>query len=568
MRFRFSADEIPETAASVSALGITWVFVYILGLGSFPLLSWDEGIYAYIAEHGVRHGQWIVPTGLWHGRVGPFLQKPPLGFWIQEATIIGFDHSIVAVRLPSAIGVLGIAIATYGFVRTEWDEVTGILAGFCFLITPHVFAGQNAGRSAAIDIPFVFFGTLFVYLSWRALHGQERLLLPASVAISLAILTKGFAAGIYAVILLPVVLLHWRQLSNRTTVYGLLISFICIVPWPVYMYVKFGQEFLQQIFFSQVLGRVSDAGYTAQNGIFEFMNYPYFKLLPIALDPFIYILPQAVLLGLYRRYQQGQHSLKFYFLVWWATSVPLFFALTGNHDHYLLPMYPATAVLSACLLKRALGGDYLAYGSLILGVIGISLFSYRVPGFIISMVDIGFEVRELETIVLGGTVPSGIGYLAAIAGSIVGVLLIAHIDVTRSMISKYGIQKQRLLGVVFLLLILPGLAAPTPVVSPGAGPDAQWDSQQKLHALALNDRADRDHEVTLQQNLTQTEPLYPFAFYAEPDITVATPAEIQSQYALIITSDRSELTRPYQIQLQTTNRNHANLTLVRFTDQP
>ncbi|QDX41034.1 glycosyltransferase family 39 protein [Salarchaeum sp. JOR-1] len=553
-----------ETSVSIGVLCLTWGFVYLIGLGEFPLLSWDEGVYAYIAEYGVRHGQWIVPTGLWSGTLGPFLEKPPLAFWIQEIFLWGLGHSVVAVRLPSALATLVIALATYLFVQRNYGETTGLLAGFFFLIIPHLFAGQNASRTAAVDLLFVCFGTLFVYWVLSFIDGHSRTLIPAGLALAFAVLVKGFAAGIYAIILAPLVIARFRTFLTKETLRAAVVATAIVLPWPVYMYSRFGWEFVQEIFFEQVLGRAAGQGYSAGNALFSFMDYPFVKLLPVALDPLIYFLPQAVVVELYRVYKAGEDVGRAVFLVWWATCVPVFFAFAGNHHHYLFPMYPAVAILVARFAQRLINGDGLARLSAVLGSVGILLFSYRVPGLILSRIDVGYPIDTLETFVIGGTVPSGIGYvLTVLCGTV--IVLGAGDPKTRGFVRKLSSSKDHLLRAGVLLILLPGLAAPTAIVWPGGGAGASWDAQQEQLAITINYHDDViNEEITLQNALAESEPLFPFAFYAAPEIEISSIENISTEYALVRTHVLPKLTREYTVLSYVTNPEHGNVALVAF----
>jgi len=90
---------IPQSVVyTLLALGLL-LFVPKLGM---PLLDPDEGLYASIAQEMLTRGDWVIP----HINGIPYLEKPPLYFWLTALTFQLFGPSEWATRLWSAVSAL------------------------------------------------------------------------------------------------------------------------------------------------------------------------------------------------------------------------------------------------------------------------------------------------------------------------------------------------------------------------------------------------------------------------------------------------------------------------------
>jgi 4-amino-4-deoxy-L-arabinose transferase-like glycosyltransferase len=170
--------------ASAALLAVAAI-VYLRGLGASPLLEPDEGRYASIPRSMLVRGDWVVP----HLNGLPYVQKPPLGYWL---TAIAYRASGVderGARLAPALAALG----TIALVAWFGTGVFGPAAGFAaaaMLATMPLF--YLFGRLAILDMPLTFFVTLAVVFLYRGGEdGRWRWRLGAGVALGAALLTKG-----------------------------------------------------------------------------------------------------------------------------------------------------------------------------------------------------------------------------------------------------------------------------------------------------------------------------------------------------------------------------------------
>jgi 4-amino-4-deoxy-L-arabinose transferase-like glycosyltransferase len=216
-----------------------WKPLVILLLASgallFPCLSFflfepDEGRYAQIPREMLTRGEWLVPT--LQGE--PYLDKPPLFYWLVMASYSLFGYHDWAARLVPAFAVEGCILLTYLLGRRLLGERPAFW-GALFLVLMPGFTGM--GRLLVLDGVLTFWVTLSLFAAARAAEGPRLRLgwwLVTALACGLGVLTKG---PVGLVLLLPPLWLY-RRLGGCTARIGRrgwLIFFAIIVaiavPW-------------------------------------------------------------------------------------------------------------------------------------------------------------------------------------------------------------------------------------------------------------------------------------------------------------------------------------------------
>ncbi|MBV0901748.1 ArnT family glycosyltransferase [Haloarcula salina] len=375
--------------AALVALGL-YVFVYNIGVE--PLTRWDESIYANVARNMVVNGDWLVPHLYIHPqkpgvRYQPFLEKPPLVFWLQGISMSVFGVTRFAARLP--VGLFGVlsGVVVYRFGAVLRDRLAGVVATSVLLTTPIIVLRDHGGRTASTDVPLLFFGTLFLYLTWRALTEDRPSLLPfVGVVAGLALLTKSFNAGIFVIASAPLALSRVKMFLSRDSAKMVGLTVAVVLPWPVYAWSQYGDEFLYQIFLQQVLQRATGESFATSSGtLFEFMRYPYFAEFPEFFGPWTYLLLPAAAGTVLSGKRSGRTAGPL-LLIWWATTTLGFFAVTGNHSWYIMSMFVPCALLIGLAVSDAASGSVLAGAGLGIGLITLlAMTGVSVAGLILSI---------------------------------------------------------------------------------------------------------------------------------------------------------------------------------------
>lgn len=105
--------------------------VLTFGLGEYGLYEPHEGHFAGVAREMVLRGDWITPT--LNG--APYLNKPPLLYWLGAVSIQLFGLSEFAARLPLAVsGWLGVVVA-WKWARELWGLGAGRVVALMLSVT-------------------------------------------------------------------------------------------------------------------------------------------------------------------------------------------------------------------------------------------------------------------------------------------------------------------------------------------------------------------------------------------------------------------------------------------------
>lgn len=227
-------------------LGLIFLF---LGLGSFPLIDVDETRYATMARDMVLTGDWN--NLMLNGQ--PFLEKPPLYFWLVASSISLFGKfTPLAVRFPIALVSFLFVIITYLFGKRVVSEKFGfytasiLLSSFFFLMLSHI---------AILDSLLMVFIGLSLYSGFMATickpENKKWFWLGFYVSLGLGVLDKGILAlGIPVLVMLLYLLItkNLKQLLHPVHLLGILVFMLIVTPWHYLMHKNYGTYFWIEYF--------------------------------------------------------------------------------------------------------------------------------------------------------------------------------------------------------------------------------------------------------------------------------------------------------------------------------
>jgi hypothetical protein len=301
-------------------------------------------------------GDWVIPH--YGGR--PWLERPPLPFWLTLPVLSALGDHATSYRLTSALVGLG-CVLTVGWVASLWfGRGVGLLSGVA-LATLHLFNHYAAGPEAEIFLCAAVTACIatFAYLEFRLRNGpgadrepwllgrRPLALLAFFVLLGLTNLVKGLFFGDAFVILPAAVYLLWgeRPLSYvRRYVWlpGWLAFAACGAAWAVAAYARHPD--VVDLWLSDYRGRL-DQGFMREPAYYYAMNLPW------ALIPWTLPALAALALTWRRALTQGRTPERF---LWCWALVPLIFLSIpqGKHRHYLLPAVAPWAILGALGAER------------------------------------------------------------------------------------------------------------------------------------------------------------------------------------------------------------------------
>ena len=312
--------------------------LFLFKIGERDLWEPDEARYAVVTLEMQQGGNWIVP----HLNGAIYAEKPPLFFWLVHLSVFFLgENSPLANRLPSALAGLVVIILTFLFGERLFNSRTGFLSS---LVLATCFFFPQLSRWMMLDSLFTLFFllTLFCfYLGYEKEERRRRYYGLAGLFIGLGVLTKG--PLVY--VTLPIFLIFaasqkkTRDFWCRDLLLGFLLSMILVLIWWIPACWVGGKSYVHRMLFKQAVGRYV-------GGIEHFHSQPfylYFIRFPAEFFPWTVFLPAAFISGLRKKAAERK---EFVFLSIWFFFLFLFFTLsTGKKDNYLLPLYPAAAIM-------------------------------------------------------------------------------------------------------------------------------------------------------------------------------------------------------------------------------
>lgn len=330
----------------------SWLLLLLVpGVLLYPCLSFylfepDEGRYAQIPREMLERGEWIVP----HLQSEPYLDKPPLFYWLMMMVFHFFGAHDWSARLVPALAVHGTILISYGFGRRLIGE-RGACCGAVALTLAPAFVGM--GRLLLLDGLLTFLVTLSLFSAWEAMQTRTFLWpwwIVSAMACGLGVLTKGPVA---LVLLVPPLWLQrclscqgarvsWRALG----VFAVVLLLVA-VPWYVAVCVRLPHF----------------AGYFLwEHNVVRFLmpfahKQPVWFYLPILL---VGLLPATLLLMPWLRFLFGSDEEarrarcpELGFLLLAGGWCVLFFSLSDcKLPTYILPAYPFLALAFGCFLAN------------------------------------------------------------------------------------------------------------------------------------------------------------------------------------------------------------------------
>jgi len=316
-------------------VGVCGAFIF-WGIGSISLLDPDEGLYGTIARVMASGGDWIIPyfNGL------PYLEKPPLYYWLTALTMQVSGPSEWALRLWSMLPALGTVLLAWRIGRRLYGSTGGLLAGLAL--------GTTAGyalyvRKASTDFLLVFCLTLAIYGFIRDVERPDRgwtrfLLLYLGAALGL--LTKGLVGVLFPLLIVGISLVWVRRLSlsELNLARGTALFAVVVLPWHAIVAWRDSALFWFYVVDNQLLRFLNLRGVVEDDVPISTLGF--------LVVSFLWLFPWGVFLAARPSPDPSPSARWRPVMVIWALVVMVFFALARSKlEYYALPAFPALAVL-------------------------------------------------------------------------------------------------------------------------------------------------------------------------------------------------------------------------------
>ena len=356
---------------AVQLVGL-WLFLVFIALFSRSYIPIDETRYVAVAWNMWLRGDFLVP----HLNGETYSHKPPLLFWLMHLGWVLFGVNDWWPRLVPSFFALGSVWLTVCLARRLWPREQEITQ-----LAPIVLMGSllwTAYTTATMfDMLIAFFtllGMLGTLIAWQGKPLKGWLLV--GLAIGGGLLAKG--PTIFLQILPLAILAPWwgrpRQAQGWPRWYlglfgAIALGALLALAWAVPAGIRGGATYQHEIFWGQTAGRM------VQSFDHRRPFWWYLPALPLMLFPWLFWVP--FWRGAARLPQAGGELGVRFCLAWLAPVFIAFSFISGKQLHYLLPIFPAFALLAAralTLVNRNSRWDAvpLVVASLVLG--GVLLY--------------------------------------------------------------------------------------------------------------------------------------------------------------------------------------------------
>ena len=341
-------------AASHRGAVIVLLFVSLLtflpGFFQIPPVDRDEAYFAQATKQMIETGDYVDIRYQDDVRY----RKPVGIYWLQAAVVntaiaLGVPHALAKIwlyRVPSLIGAVGAVLATYWCALAFVSRRGAVLAALMMMAS--TILGVEA-RLAKTDAVLLFTVVLAMSVLARAYMAPRRndplpglgLLTVFWTALAVSILVKGplilMVVGLAAAALC-VLDRSARWLLALRPLLGIAWLLLVVLPWFIAIYMRVGNQFLVGSVGGDMLSKVANSQEThgAPPGL-------YFVLF------FATFFPASMLAGLAAPavWAVRREPAARFLLAWLVPSWIVFELVVTKLPHYVMPLYPAIAILIA-----------------------------------------------------------------------------------------------------------------------------------------------------------------------------------------------------------------------------
>jgi 4-amino-4-deoxy-L-arabinose transferase-like glycosyltransferase len=320
--------------------------LYFHATGRRHLWPPDEDEYIVVNREMVEDGHWLYPTV--HGK--PYSIKPPLFNWLGSGfSVLAGGVTEWTSRLPSALA------ATVGLFLLWWlggrlfGGRSGLLAALVLATSPLYV---EFARWIQIGMLSTVLNAAALGLFWWGYSTPRRrawayvlMYVPAAVGV----LNTGPISVVMPALVIGTFLLVTRDLRHLAALrlhWGLLVILAVAGPW--FILVCRLPEYREGLLFVTNLERF----FTTRLGHTQPFWY-YLRVTPPYFLPWVLFLPSAVLA---LRTSEGEEDRKpLVFVMVWVAALLVFFSFSRTkRSEYVLPVYPALALLVGYVIDRGL----------------------------------------------------------------------------------------------------------------------------------------------------------------------------------------------------------------------
>lgn len=320
-------------------------------LGEGSLSDYDEADYAQSAREMLWWNDLNTPR--WNGM--EFFDKPPLNMWLTALAFKFVGVNEFGARVVSATAGVLVILLVYAIGRSLFGGRAIALGAAILLLTvsnnlySHGYNLVSLARVGQLDMMLILWMCLAVWLAWQS-ERDPRALIWMGIPLGMGLMTKSVAGLMaYGIVGLYLLCCGQRAWKRKETLLGLLVSVLVAAPWHIGQLLIWGRHFWNSYMVSLTVGYV-----TGNQGHTRDMLF-YLRSIRNGFPLLYPVVALAVAYGAYRVLRCRDRA-SLLLLCWIAVPFALYNVGRSKIGWYMIPIYPALALLTMQLLARILRG--------------------------------------------------------------------------------------------------------------------------------------------------------------------------------------------------------------------
>jgi 4-amino-4-deoxy-L-arabinose transferase-like glycosyltransferase len=318
------------------------IFILFYNLGGVYLENWDEAMYVLMSQTAIQKGDYLALEyqNAIHWCKTPF----PLYPMIVSFKLFGINE--FSARLSSSLFGIGILFLIFIIAKQYYGQWTAI---FAVLITAtiHQFIFYHGLKTANVDSITLFF-LVSTICCWLLLKKYDHKIILTCACLGLTFLCKG------PIIIIPLCVISFSLIVEKPfeksflkpLFVGVVVSSIIVLPWYIYMYYVYGNEFIKghilynfmDRYFEGIEGHKKEGWYYIKN-LIDSRQFIWFGT---AFVSFLYFLI---------KFLRERRLIEFVLISWVLVTFVIVNISQTKLWWYMFPIYPPLAIMSAKTLK-------------------------------------------------------------------------------------------------------------------------------------------------------------------------------------------------------------------------
>ncbi|MEM8602411.1 MAG: glycosyltransferase family 39 protein [Cyanobacteria bacterium P01_H01_bin.121] len=337
------------------------------GLGQYGLYEPHEGHFAGVAYEMLLRHDWVTP----HLNGAPYLNKPPLLYWLLATSQALFGANEFAARLPIALAAWFGVVMVWQWARELWNPSVGRVSATMLYLTAgwFLFAHQILTDILLCSLLIANNYCLWKVASLTSTADRDRYVVLFYGLLGLIMLTKGPFAFIFpaaGILSILVTQRRWSLLQDLKPWWGILIIGLIVAPWAVAIE-RVNPGFWSYFLINENLKRAADIRWPPDYAVSKTSAWGFLLVTAGWLLPWTPLFPFGLHLAQASVFEAEDQTLQHRERVFSAqqtgltllgvaaiTPVLLFLPIPARLIYYSLPMIPAAIMLcSAWWLEAA-----------------------------------------------------------------------------------------------------------------------------------------------------------------------------------------------------------------------